>query len=126
MTLHFNPNSKSGFTLFEALISLSILSLILAVAATQFSGPSDQLRFQSELAALREDIMQTRASAIQNSTAKMFNAHEHLCAIDRDTQETTITFFADGSAIGPDLCIDDHRLQLDPITGLFLRSSGHE
>ena len=111
-----HPN-QSGFTLFEALISLAILSLLLAVAVSSAKPPSPALRAKSNAARLVRTAGQVRLTAIETQSTKVWVPGVVACDPDEATE---YQFFSDGTAIGPDLCLFDMRLELHPLTGFLL------
>lgn len=100
------PNA--GLSLLEALIALAILAMVMGLSASAFRGPSPTLRLQKEAAALIRTTSQLRQRAIREGTILSMETNGTTC----DKLGTTLSFFPDGTAIGPDLCLKTESLQL--------------
>lgn len=121
MILHSNPISiakpTAGLSLLETLIALAILAMVMGLGASAFRGPSPTLRLQKEAAALIGTATALRQRAIlENRALKMEDS-----AAPCEETDKPLTFFPDGTASGPDLCLtanDLHlRLTLNALTG---------
>lgn len=118
MTLPSEPHSKrSGFTLFEALISLAILSLVLAVSVSSARAPSPALQAKSEAARLIRSAGTFRLAAINDQETTIWTPDADTCEPE---QTVEYKFFADGTAVGPDICLFETRLRIHPLTGHLL------
>lgn len=121
MTSRFRSlRSQAGFTLFEALISLAILSLVLTIVVSSARGPSPALRAQSQVAQLIRDAESVRLNAIQNGVATEWEPEVTVCDPENDPK---FIFFADGTARGPEICLPTLRLRIHPLTGLMIEVS---
>lgn len=122
MILRSDPRAgaQAGFTLFETLVSLAILSLVLAVSAAALRGPSPAIQLQQRITAVQKDAAASRDQAIR--TRKVVSLEAGALACDPDQPVTW--FHPDGSASGPDICLSvdglTKRLQMDPLLGRYL------
>ena len=126
MILHSDPISiakpTAGLSLLEALIALAILALVMGLSASAFRGPSPALRLQKEAATLIGAATALRQRAIlENKALKMGDS-----AVPCEETDKPLTFFPDGTASSPDLCLtagDLHlRLTLNALTGRLSQS----
>lgn len=112
MTLRFDTKGiakrNAGLSILEALIALAILAMIMGLNASAFRGPSPTLRLQKEAAVLIRTASQLRQRAIRENKVLSMESNGATC----DEQETPLSFFPDGTAIGPDLCLSAESLQL--------------
>lgn len=116
MRLHFNaPRSRSGMSLFETMVTLAILSLVLATTATVLRPPSPALRAKQEAARLLREANQLRMQAVQTGQAQTWDPEVARCS-----EGGVLTFYPDGTGRGPDLCLFDLKLTLHPLTGQML------
>ncbi|WP_121022160.1 pilus assembly FimT family protein [Litoreibacter meonggei] len=117
MTLPSNPERRNaGFTLFEALVSLALIALVLAVGVSAARPPSPALQANAAFARLSKSATQAKLEAItQHRTAK-WSPDAPLC---EESTSVEFKFFADGTAHGPDLCILQMKLRLHRLTGLL-------
>jgi prepilin-type N-terminal cleavage/methylation domain-containing protein len=109
--------ARAGFTLFEALISLAILSLVLAIVALAIRPPSPAIRAQSDAAQLTRDAIERRAEAVDKQ--KLISWYPDVPLCDDEVSEV-FQFFPDGTASGPDICLLNIRLALHPLAGIFV------
>jgi len=117
MTLRFRPNpARAGFTLFEALISLALIALVLAVGIAAARPPSPALQAQAQISRLGEAAAQARFEAISMNRNVVWEPNIPSC---EDEPPPQITFFADGTALGSDLCILQLRIRAHRLTGLL-------
>ncbi|WP_299695288.1 prepilin-type N-terminal cleavage/methylation domain-containing protein [uncultured Tateyamaria sp.] len=108
----FDPSGRrAGVTLFETMVSLAILSLILAVAATAVRPPSPRLQAEATLSELVRQAQEVRLRAIASGTTAVFDT-DTLC-----DDAAKVRFYPDGSATGGPLCVADRTLTLRPLTG---------
>lgn len=118
MTLDFN--AKDGFTLMEVLVSLTIISLILGVAATAVRKPSPILELERQVSAILTETTEARLRAIRAQESQNWSG-----PFGCEEPEALAHFYADGTASGPDLCleIDGHRarLHIDGLVGRYFR-----
>ena len=102
---------RAGVTLLETMVSLAILSLVLAVAATAVRPPSPWLQEQAAIAELTRRAQETRLRAITETLALVM-VTDALCP-----DAPPPTFFADGSATGGPVCVGSQELAIRPFTG---------
>lgn len=98
----------SGLSLLEALIALAILAMVMGLSASTFRGPSPTLRLQKEAAVLIRTASQLRQRAIREDKVLSMESNGATC----DEPDTPLSFFPDGTALGPDLCLTSESLQL--------------
>ena len=112
--------AQAGFSIFEVLISLAILSMVLAVSIPAVRGPSPAMRLQQEAAKLQEQAFAFRDQAIRTRKAVGLDVKDLSCS---NSQEF-VWFFPNGAAAGPDICLQREgvvmRLRLDRLQGQFL------
>jgi type II secretory pathway component PulJ len=111
------PSDQSGFTVFEAMLSLALLSLILTVAVVVARPPSPALQAEALASDLTRSAVTLRAEAIASNKTKIWTPEDAECEEDI---KPLVRFFSDGSASGSDLCIGARRLRPHPLTGLLL------
>lgn len=106
---------RAGVTMFETLVALSILALVLGVAATALRGPSPAMQLEQWAAELAADAARARARAV----AEGESVSVALPGCDGGT--VTARFFSDGTASGPDACVTvadtSLTLRISPLTG---------
>lgn len=110
-------HKTSGFSLFEALVSLTILSLVLAVTVAAVRTPSPALQARADIADLMREAEVLRLQAIKTAKPVDWSPAEQLCDAGR---QSNFKFFPDGTGAGPDLCIASSRLRVHPLSGLLL------
>jgi prepilin-type N-terminal cleavage/methylation domain-containing protein len=119
MTLPFsqNPDGSQGVTLLEALVVLSIISMVSAAALWMRGGTSATLELERMASARIEELSRIQDMAIRRSKPA------ELSFPDACGGPGTIWLFPGGTAQGPDLCLShdelDLVLSLDPLTGRF-------
>lgn len=108
---------STGLSLLEALIALAILAMVMGLAATGFRGPSPMLRLQKEAVELIRSASTLRQRAIRESKTLNMGTGGITC----ENTDISFSFFPDGTAIGPDLCLTTGtlklRLTLNSLTG---------
>ncbi len=126
MILHSDPISiakpTAGLSLLETLIALAILAMVMGLSASAFRGPSPTLRLQKEAATLTRAATVLRQRAIREGNTVTMEDSGTPC----EETDKPLTFFPDGTASGPDLCLsadDLHlRLTLNALTGRLSRA----
>lgn len=122
MILRFDasPSRNAGFTLFEMLVSLTILSLVLAVGTSAIKGPSPVLLLHREATEIQKKAAVLRNEVVRNHELKIMDFANETCESGRNRT----VFFPDGSASGPDLCLSNGnskiRLELMPLLGRYV------
>lgn len=110
-------NSNAGLSILEALIALAILAMVMGLSASAFRGPSPTLRLQKEAAVLIRTASQLRQRAIREGKDLSMESNGLACG----EPDIPLSFFPDGTGIGPDLCLtaESHqlRLTLNALTG---------
>ncbi len=109
-----NLNQRSGFTLFETLIGLGVLSLILTVTVTAIRPPSAALRLQQAQTELSQKISKAQLDAIRSGETTVFVTTLRPC-ISKGTSE--ILVYLDGSVRASEFCVDDAKITIHPLTG---------
>ena len=108
--------SSAGLSLLEALIALAILALIMGLSASTFRGPSPALRLQKQAAELVGAAATLRQRAIREAATLELETEGLTC----EDNGQPLSFFPDGTASGPDLCLNvkdqQLRLQLNALT----------
>lgn len=111
-------SSKSGATLFEILIVLTILALTMSALVGTRSGPSQRLETERKVGAIIAEAALLRQRAIATNETTRFSAEYTSC---NDTQP--IQFFPDGTATPDEVCliVDEEpiNLKIDPVTGIL-------
>ena len=100
MTWPFSKSS-SGFTLFEALIALSVLSFITGAVLMLRPEPSTELKLQAVATDLIESAGAYRHRAINIGRTTVWEPD----AADCDGRSVQITFYPDGTSEAGELCI---------------------
>ena len=117
MILRTERRARAGFTLFEALIALAIISLVAGLVLATNTGPSARLRLEAEISRLAEDASIHRARAVALATDVVWAPTAATC----DGPPIKASFFADGTAEASDICLtlggEEARLTLDPVSG---------
>ena len=102
---------RAGVSLFETMVSLAILSLIVAVAATAIRPPSPRLLAEAEISQLVRAAQETRLRAIQEGRPVRMET-------DATCDDTPAPiFFPDGSARDGPLCVGERQINILPLTG---------
>ena len=121
MTSRFDPApSQAGFTLYEALIALAILSLVLGSGIAVFRPPSPTLQAQAQIAQLIRDANAERQLAVRQRTDRVWRPDTPTCDSELESE---LVFFANGSATGPVLCVLNFRVAVHRMTGLLKQVS---
>lgn len=100
------PNA--GLSLLEALIALAILAMVMGLSASAFRGPSPTLQLQKEAATMISTASQLRQRAIRDGQVLSMKTNGTTC----EKPDMPLSFFPDGTAFGPDLCLTAGSLQL--------------
>lgn len=103
--------TRAGVSLFETMVSLAILSLIVAVVATSIRPPSPRLQQEAAISQLVRAAQETRLRAMSEGRPIRMQT-EAMC----DTAPAPV-FFPDGSARDGPLCIGERRIAVRPLTG---------
>ena len=108
-------SATAGVTLFETLIALSILALVLGVAATALRGPSPSMLLEQQAAAFTEAAATARARAVNGGETV------ELELPGCDGRPVIARFHSDGTATGSEACVSGNSLSLtlriSPLTG---------
>lgn len=111
---------RAGLTLFEVLISLAILALMASVVIAGRGGPSPALTLNAKVAEVKEHAAGIRREAILQGGDQLWQDDALAC----DEEPFEVTYFADGTARGTDICLSvettQARLKVDPLTGILL------
>lgn len=117
--------SRAGLTLFEALLSLALLSLITAVAIAGLRGPSPSVRLHRAAAELKTQVSEARLRAIDQNILQVLTLSEAACG----SVAPSVTLYPDGTAQGGPFCLFEQEqsliLHLDPVTGKLIRDEDH-
>ncbi len=100
--------ARAGFTLFEVLVALAVISLMTAVVLAARPTPSPALRLNAAASALIEDATRARHRAVTTATDQVWTPDALSC----DGAEVRITFYADGSADTSDICLSEEERQM--------------
>ena len=113
-------SAQAGFSLFETLVSLAILSMVLAVSVSAVRGPSPAIRLQQAATKLQKQVSEQRDQAIRARKARFLNIEGLSC----DNGRRIVWFYPNGAATGPDICFSADglilRLRLDRLQGQYL------
>ncbi|HHI70479.1 MAG TPA: hypothetical protein ENJ91_05705 [Rhodobacteraceae bacterium] len=113
---------KAGISILEALVVLAILAMVLGLSAGALRGPSPALQLQKQAGILIEKAANLRQRAIREGKKLTMENQTTTCDT---TIKQPLSFFPDGTASGPDLClvIADQRLRLhlNALTGRLLQ-----
>lgn len=109
--------ANSGFTVLEALVTLSVLALTAAMFSGRNPEPSSELRFASLIGELKRDVATARAQAVVERQLVTFNIQQERC----DDLVSPIVFFPDGTVSASEICLAigeyQRLLTIHPITG---------
>ena len=126
MTLRSDPSlsSQAGFTLFETLLTLGILSLLLAVVAGAARGPSPSVELHRLATQVQSDAAAARLRAIETGRAVRFSLEADTC----EGRPAHLDFAPDGSVAGDPVCVRHAGLQLTlspaPLSGRLVAQEG--
>ena len=124
MTLPCDINpARAGLSMFEVLVALTILALVTTVATAGLRGPSPSLQLQRQTADVVRQSAVTHLRAIRQEQTLFLDVSTLICTPE---DPTIASFFADGTAQGPDLCLTAsdstlQRLRLVPLTGRYAK-----
>ncbi|WP_037317589.1 pilus assembly FimT family protein [Ruegeria halocynthiae] len=116
--------STGGFSLFEVLIVLSILAMVVAISATGFRPPSDEMRLNGKVSELASRTSEARLQAIRS------NQPVGVELTDCNGELLSLGFYPDGTATGVEICLAEgarqENLILSPLTGQVSMGKGNE
>lgn len=117
---------KSGTTLLEVLVSLSILALIVSVAVSRFNRP-DRYEVERVAAEISEAAAAARLRSITDAEVVVFEPGFTPCP--GPSLPSTVSFHPDGTATEAALCVRANdaeiRFKIDPLTGRLQRLEGN-
>jgi len=128
MTLHFDPTSEptAGFSLLEAMISLAIIALITGVTLSTARPPSASLRLEQRAAQVIARVAEARRTAIESARSISLDFPDAPC----DDVVPTLSLFADGTALGGNICLTENELSLtlyvNALTGRLADGAANE
>lgn len=112
-----SDTSRAGFTLFEVLITLAILSVVIGVVIAARPGASPQLKLKADTSALIEQAAMLRNRAVTSGTKVEWQDETRAC----DETPFAPKFYPDGTSDAGELCLkaEDRfiTLELDGWTG---------
>lgn len=118
-------SGKSGVTLLEMLIVLTISALVVGVVAASLRPPPRDLRERRTLATLETAGLQVRLRAIRSGAAQTWSPSGPFCA---GQSGVAVVYMPDGSAYGAAFCLRvegaDMWVAPDPVTGRLRRRDG--
>ncbi|MES0863746.1 prepilin-type N-terminal cleavage/methylation domain-containing protein [Ruegeria sp. SCPT10] len=110
-----HSRSRAGYSLFEVMIVLSILTIVVAIAAAGFRPPSDELKLNRQVAHLVLLVGDARLKAIRSKRLV------HIEVVDCANEHVELIFFPDGTASSAEFCLAEGEqreiLVLRPLTG---------
>ena len=113
-------NSKSGVTLFETLIALTVVALLFGVVTISVRPPSPAMRLEREISSILAETSALRLRAIRQDETVRWRARSPC-----EAQQSDTVFFSDGTARGQDICLDvdgaSDRLTLNSLIGRYVR-----
>lgn len=120
LCLEFKRHPKSGLSLFEALISLTVVSLVLGISAARLRDPA-RLQYQRLQAETIAAAQLAQLEAINDGRSVVFSVPRYEgCELN----EQSVVFYPDGTALGGSICIGGTaKLTVNPITGRIDRDS---
>lgn len=111
---------RRGVSLLETLIALAIIAMVMAVVTTSLRPPSPSMLLEQRVVAVLSESNALHLRAIRSGQDQPHQT-DHSCSDGEDA----IWFFADGTMLGPDLCLEESglsaRLIADPLTGTYQR-----
>jgi len=103
-------------SLLEILVTLSILSLVLAVVIPSLRPQTDRLVLERQSHDLSNDLFLLRDEAMKTGQVQVLQTNQ---ACEAETAE--IKAFPNGFIVGPDLCLTsdagERRMRFDRVTG---------
>lgn len=111
---------RSGLTLFEALIALSIIAMMAGVVVAGRGTPSAALELNAVISDLTADAFDVRGRAIVEGQRLVWEPEVSTCGGD----PVVTNFHPDGTADAIRVCIERENvrkeLRLDPLTGILI------
>ena len=130
-----NQRGEAGFTLIEALVTLSIMALLSMIVFPQLERAADVMTMRRTIALLASDMRRTRAVAILSGTEAdlvvsadgrgYHSSDGEMRVLPANTSlhmaGRYVAFFGDGSSSGGGMALVSRRVQMDlfvdPVTG---------
>lgn len=116
--------NSAGYSLFEALVALAILAMVLAISAAGFRPPSDEMKLNRLVSEFASRVSEARLKAIRSHRPVRIEA------VDCRGEPLTWSFYPDGTANGPEMCLAEgdrqETLVLSSLTGQVSRNTRDE
>jgi len=97
--------SRNGFTLFEAMVTLAIIVVIFGIAASSLRGPSDQQRTRAKAVEITTQASAARAKAIQTGRRVVVDLGQGTVFCDNEGDQP-FEFFPNGTTSVDQLCVE--------------------
>ncbi|MEP4627165.1 MAG: prepilin-type N-terminal cleavage/methylation domain-containing protein [Paracoccaceae bacterium] len=119
-----DKRSKAGYSIFEVLVVLSILTLVIGIVVASAPGQNRGLRLEQEFSALQASVAGARFSAVSSGNTHSFIVEYLLCG---QSAELELRFYPDGTTRAATICLEvagrQMRAELNPLTGRINRIS---
>jgi len=106
----------------ETLVTLAILSWAITITLRATKGPSPQMQLQRRVSDTLQTAAEMRLTAVTLRSPQIWDVSEIAC----EGNATVVVFFANGSANGPDLCMNvadkTTVLKLSRLNGRYLET----
>ncbi|MEP3845696.1 MAG: hypothetical protein ABJM43_10205 [Paracoccaceae bacterium] len=115
-------NAKAGYSIFEVLVVLTILTLVTGIVVASTPGQNRGLRLEKEFSELQAAISSARVVAVNAGRTQSLTLDHPLCD---QSAEVELWFYPDGTASAAILCLQNAEtqmhLELDPLTARLNR-----
>ncbi len=107
----------AGFTLFEVLVTLAVLSLMTGVVLAARPVPSPALRLNAAAGELIDEATRTRHRAVAEGQDLLWEPEAETC----DAEPVSVTFYSDGTVDAVEICLSQEdrlmRLAMNVLSG---------
>ena len=115
-------NAKAGYSIFEVLVVLTILTLVTGIVIASTPNQNRGLRLEKEFGELQVAISSARVLAVNAGRTQSLTLNHPFCD---QSAEVELRFYPDGTASAAILCLQNAEtqmhLELDPLTARLKR-----